>query len=121
MKTAIANKQNTITIDVWAIITKDMYEYGYDEPEVSFDEPWQADMPNNHCQKFTAEIPSYYQLSYDQSNGHQLLWDNKNQNLVFPLINHDMDTLRLATLDDDNWNDGKHNIVKCHLKPVQIK
>lgn len=117
MTTATATKQATITIEVWAIITKEMYEYGYDQPDVSFDEPWQADQPGNHCQKFTVEVPDNFYLNYDQN--HLFLW-NKSQDryFAFPQMDHDMTTLTLATLDNDGWNDGKHNIVKCELTPA---
>lgn len=119
MNTATATKQATTTIEVWAIITKEMYEYGYCQPDVSFDEPWQADQPGNRCQKLTAEVPDDFYLDYDQSNGHLLLWHkSQDRYFVFPQIDHDMTTLTLSIPDDDGWNDGKHNVVKCQLKPA---
>ena len=119
MTIATATKPTTTTIEVWAIVTREMAECGFDQPDVSFDEPWQMDQPGNECRKLTAEVPDDFELRYDQTNGHLLLW-NKHQDdfFVFPQIDHDMQTLTLATLDEDGWNDGTHNVVKCPLTPA---
>ena len=104
MTIAIATKTNTI--EVWAIVTREMAECGVDQP-------------GNQCRKLTAEVPDDFELRYDQTNGHLFLW-NKHQDrfFVFPQIDHDMQTLTLATLDEDGWNDGTHNVVKCPLTPA---
>lgn len=119
MNKATAAKQATETIDVWAIISREMAECGFDQPDVSFDEPWQVDQPGNQCRKLTAEVPDYFELRYDQSIGRLFLWNKYNDKFfVFPQIDHNIQTLTLATLDEDGWNDGTHNVVKCPLTPA---
>lgn len=119
MTTTTAAKQATETIEVWAIVSREMAECGFDQPDVSFDEPWQVDQPGNECRKLTAEVPAYFELRYDQSIGRLFLWNKYNDKFfVFPQIDHDMQTLTLATLDEDGWNDGTHNVVKCPLTPA---
>lgn len=119
MTTTTGAKQATETIDVWAIVSREMAECGFDQPDVSFDEPWQVDQPGNQCRKLTAEVPDYFELRYDQSIGRLFLWNKYNDKFfVFPQIDHDMQTLTLATLDEDGWNDGTHNVVKCPLAPA---
>lgn len=119
MNTATATKQATKTIEVWAIVSREMAECGFDQPDVSFDEPWQVDQTGNQCRKLTAEVPDYFELRWDQSIGRLFLWNKYNDRFfVFPQIDHDMQTLTLATLDEDGWNDGTHNVVKCQLEPA---
>ena len=109
-------KPNTVTIEVWAILSKKMIKNGYIYPDVSFDEPWQADSPDYKCRKFIVDIPDYFELRYDQTNGHRLLF-NKHQDkyMVLPIVDHDMHNLTLITLDEDGCNDGKSNHLELEI------
>lgn len=119
---AATNNQKTVTITIWTIVHKN--QNGVEEPTISFEEPWQNDMPEYYdCRKLQAEVPNQFFLWWDQTNGHQQIWDAESNDEfpVFPQVNPEMDTLTLTVLDQDGWNGGINKVYTYPLKQSQTK